>query len=270
MASFDCRVAGSRTRVLFDTGATCSCISHRFLKKLGMIWTRASDSEPLRGVGGQAPILGNVRCLVKIGKLQIDHTFLVVQDGIAGYEALLGEDFMKNQQCSVFYHEATVNLSINCNAKGEGTVVFSRKLEDNELSTVRSTERGAFPILVNAAVQKTDELDEPEFVSLSERKKLLHEVATGQSVAYRLIIQANQTAAAVTEEPIPGQVQAVIQKHSAKGETLAGTIPDNTHAKGYECDIELIPGVNPVVIRQYRLTPREKEELLDKVDAFVK
>ena len=50
---------------------------------------------------------------------------------------------------------------------------------------------------------------------------------------------------------------------------MCGKIPDNTHAKGYHCDIELIPGANPVSIRQYRLTPLEKAELSQKVDDFI-
>ena len=75
--------------------------------------------------------------------------------------------------------------------------------------------------------------------------------------------------AATDTDPIPNCVQKVRDKHSVAGGTLCGKIPANTHAKGYECKIELVPGAHPVCIRQYRLTPLEKAELLTQVDAFI-
>ena len=73
---------------------------------------------------------------------------------------------MKAQHCSVFFHDSTVNLSVNCNKQGAGTVVVSRKLENNELSTEQSVTPGAFPVLVHSETERSDQ----DFVGKSERK----------------------------------------------------------------------------------------------------
>ena len=107
--------------------------------------------------------------------------------------------------------------------------------------------------------------------SHKERRKALQEVASGLAVGYTVVIKKIEEQ--VPDQPIealPPSIQAVIDKHSGPGGTLCGKIPDHTHAREYQCHIELHEGANPVHIRQYRLTPREKEELEEKVESFIK
>ena len=70
-------------------------------------------------------------------------------------------------------------------------------------------------------------------------------------------------------EVLPPLIRSILDKHSSAGGTLCGKIPPNIHAVGYQCTIQLKPGVEPVNIRQYRMTPLEKSELVTQIDDFI-
>jgi hypothetical protein len=269
-ATFDVRVAGGSTRALFDTGATCSCVSARLAKRLGLDITPASAIEHVGGVGGTVKLLGYVSCPVKLRKHQLDQLFYVVQDPIAGYDCLLGEDFMQSHCGGIFFTPQAVHFAIGCELNCMGDVIFSRRLTGSVSSRLQHRDN---PWTLPLQVVVCEPENESELASHKERRKLLHEIALGRAVAYRLILKIQQSDQSVEqtkgEAPMPEAVQRVIDKHSAPGGTLCGTIPDNTSARGFECHIELIPGANPVQVKQYRLTPREREELLEKVKAFI-
>ena len=110
--------------------------------------------------------------------------------------------------------------------------------------------------------------------SRKERRNLIRDIANQRTVAYQLTFtHADHRVAAVLDtdqnEELSEEVRKVINKHSVPGGTLCGTIPPHTHAKGYECHIEMLAGAKPVNIKQYRLTPLEREDLLKQVDAFI-
>ena len=261
-ASFDARIAGKSVRTLFDTGATCSCVSLGFATRVGLSWKNTKRIESIGGVGGDVVILGRVSLSVKIGGHHCDHDFLVVEKAIANYDCLLGEDFFVKNSCGIFYTEFTVNVRVGCNSKGLGKVVVSRRLANSIPTEIRS----GFAAAV-LAVRESNVT--PHLASKNQTKRLLREIRAGKAVGYRVIISPTQIIAAVDDDPVPAGIQAVIDKHSKPEGTLCGKIPPNTHAKGYACHIELAPGAKPVHIRQYRLTPLEREELLRQVDAFI-
>jgi RNase H-like domain found in reverse transcriptase/Reverse transcriptase (RNA-dependent DNA polymerase)/Integrase zinc binding domain/gag-polyprotein putative aspartyl protease len=266
-ASFDMRVAGAQVRTLLDTGATCSCVSSRFATRLGLHWNRDTDIKEIGGVGGEVSVLGAIESTVKLGKRQIRQVFLVIKDPIAGYDCLLGQDFLRSNCGGIFFTEHSVNFALGCNEWGNGHVVFSRRLIDGITSDCQSR----VDSLPTKLLPCEQEIDDDGPASHKVRRKMLHEVASGLAVGYTVVIKkVEEQTSEQPEEVLPSCVQAVIDKHSQPGGTLCGKIPDHTHARKYQCHIELQDGAQPVHIKQYRLTPKEKEELEEKVDSFIK
>ena len=291
-ASFDIRVAGAMIRTLLDSGANRSCISLRLVRRLGLTPDKSGQNIPINGVGGSAPVMGTVRLPVKLGKHQPVQEFLVTRDDIAGYDCVLGEDFFTDNSISLLYSPGTVQVRMLTGQPGE-QVVLSRKVHK--------------PTPVQVMSIQTDAPPPPIQGSWKEYKSLMHDINAGHQMAYRISLmeyretdtrtggeatptegtethtggeptpggEANQSknengkAKAQSNNPIPTVVQRIIDKHSGPKGTLCGTIPPNTHAKGFECNIELAPGVRPVNIKQYRLTPLEKEELLARIQEFI-
>jgi predicted aspartyl protease len=270
-ASFDVRVGGGSVRALFDTGANCSCLSRGFAKSLGIAWSSIHQPEKIGGIGGSVVILGKVTHPVKIGKFQIAQTFSVVSAPIAGYECLLGEDFFQDNSCAISFGLSSVEVHVGRNNRGEPAASLTRSVVPKplpDLHAVQPEHWGDDPASVSV-VQTGSDLHLGSPTSHAEHKRLHRQIMLGHQVAYRVVVSPRETVATTDQNPVPPELQEVLEKHSTPGGTLCGSIPDNTHAKGYSCNIELVPGAHPVCIRQYRLTPLEKAELLLQVDAFV-
>ena len=264
-ASFDVRVAGNQVRTLFDTGATVSCLSKSYADRLSLSITPPESNEAaLIGLGGESSTLGTITCPVKIGKVHTSHTFIVVPNPIAGYQCLIGQNFLRdNHSCLQFSPE---RISLTFGEHENHRAVLTRKLSDSVAMLARTVASIATPV-------------QQEFSPLSRKKdrSLQRDVMNGRAVGYLLQISsatgANRAQACDprpgTDKELPSCVRTVIDKHSAPGGTLCGTIPDHTSVTGYECRIDLIEGCSPVHMRQYRLTPVEKEELITRVNEFI-
>ena len=78
-----------------DSGATPSCMSLAFAKRLGLyVEPNPKHENEIGGVGGTVSVIGTVSEKVKIGKRQDIQLFLIVKEPIAGHHILLGQDFM--------------------------------------------------------------------------------------------------------------------------------------------------------------------------------
>jgi predicted aspartyl protease len=130
-ASFDMRVAGSQVRTLIDTGATCSCISSQFAKKLGLQWQQHHNYEGIGGVGGEVSVLGTLMTTVNLRKEQVSQTFLVLREPIAGYDCLLGQNFLKANSAGIFYTPLSVGFTLRCDENGHGDLFMSRRLMES-------------------------------------------------------------------------------------------------------------------------------------------
>ena len=101
------------------------------------------------------------------------------------------------------------------------------------------------------------------------RKAVLHAVDQGTCLAYTVIITPPKMVSALEHtNVISSCIKQVINTHSTGDGTFRGSTPPNTHVIGHECHIELVPGAKAVKIRQNRSTPREREELEEKVKSF--
>ena len=291
-ASFDFRISGAMERTLVDTGATCCCISESFVKSMQLPMQHCLKREDIGGVGGEVQVLGTVTASVKLRKMQVDQLFYVVRDAIAGYHCLLGQDFLTKQSCALLFTPNTVAFAVNGSETEAGRIISHRKILNytdplssvqtfssvqplsNQANTTSVSDNGSISALNSAlssdlSSEKTcTDMNAP--LQGNEKKSILHAVHQGTCMAYRVIITPPKMVTAMENNSvIPSCIQEVINTHSDGEGTLRGSIPPNTHVIGHECHIELVPGARPVQIRQYRLTPREREELEQKVKSFI-
>jgi hypothetical protein len=87
-------------RALFDTSATCACITKHAVDTLGLTVPPAQD-RPLTGLGGTPKGAGRVILPVKVQKSSHHQTFMVVESPIAGYDTMLGQDCMAAVGCAI-------------------------------------------------------------------------------------------------------------------------------------------------------------------------
>jgi hypothetical protein len=104
-----------------------------------------------------------------------------------------------------------------------------------------------------------------DVMSKNEYDRTMREVMHGRQVAYSISLMDKDKPAGDAPVLDP-RIQAVIDKHSTPGGTLCGDIPKGAKtAKGFSMHIHLKPHVTPIHVRQYRLTPIEREELISRL-----
>ena len=267
-ASFDVRIGGAMVRTLLDTGADTSVISKKYLDRVGIPYQRTHHSTgSVGGIGnGNVKTYGFAQVAVKMGKYHPVHQFHVVPDSVSGYDCIIGDEFLHPYGVAIEYHDTTVKAKMFVGKENE-YIALQRKVAPPE-----------FKPNISSFTQQSG----PEGPgSWKEMKRLNHDISSGAQVAYRIHLLAKDGPSDTTDTvsgtdseskgkgKLPPEIQKVLQKHSGEGGTLAGKIPPHTHAVGFECHIELIDGARPVYIRQYRLTPLEREELLARVEEFI-
>ena len=266
-STLDIRLGGKTVRALLDSGATCSCISEQFVTQIGTPITPSVN--PIAGIGGALNTVGTCTTDVKLRKFQQEQQFQVLDGKIAGYDVILGQDFCQLNSVSITFGDDSLSFTVG---KGDNKTSFSQSLEHSKGVKV---DRGQWALpMVLATTAPTSNMfinkNKHTPVSRREKSKCNKHIRQKKQVAYRIIFSGKHAVAVLDEKsPVPPEIQKVIDKHSHPGGTLCGEIPPNTHATGYDCKIDINPGAQPVYIRQYRLTPLEKSELLKQIDAFI-
>ena len=268
-ASFDFRVGGAHTRVLVDSGANCSCISLSLVNTLNLPITPLTleeQYENMQGLGGAIQPVGTTTAPVKIGKFQQEQRFIILGGDIAGYECLLGEDFLMNNSASLVYSPHRISLNIGVGNSNHPIASINRKLDNSVLT---NTEYSDGIVVLPIGVKPI--LEPAEFDLQANNRELENhylDIVAGLTPAYEVTVGLIEKPE-VEVEVLPPLIKRVLDKHSTAGGTLCGVIPPNTHAIGYRCEIHVKPGIEPVCIRQYRMTPLEKSELVTQIDDFI-
>jgi len=100
-----------KTSALFDTGATKTCVSEHFVKRLRVKIQPLPPGHPVcysSADGRPLIILGTVSLTLNIQGLRIPHIFTVVKE--LNYNLLLGTDFMHATQATIDFRNRTVSI----------------------------------------------------------------------------------------------------------------------------------------------------------------
>ena len=268
--TLELRIGGKQVRALLDSGATCSCMSNQFALSIGT--PIATGETSIGGIAGTVQTLGKCTTSLKLRKFHAEQSFQVLSEQIAGYDIILGQDFCQVHEVEIKF--LTDKVSFTIGTSEDNQTKFSQSLDNSRNVLVnRSPNNMALPIVLTTQAP-TDVLikgKEPGTpASRSQMSKCRKHMQQKRQVAYRVHLSKDNAVCVTSEkDEIPPELQPVIDKHSQPGGTLCGEIPANTHALGYDCKIDLKEGVQPAFIRQYRLTPLEKTELIQQVSNFI-
>jgi hypothetical protein len=262
-ASFPIRIGGIMLVALFDTGATCSLMHADTARSFGLAIKPCND-QPITGVGGSSSVVGVVRTSVKTGKSYTDHQFLILETSIAGYGILVAQDFMQQVGCAIRLTPTECVLEIGTDPTHPIAKIrrsLSHSLEVNiDGSHEPITARYANVVRASFGYH----------INMSRLQDCMKKIRKGRQVAYRGALIESRPPPSPEKPSVPRCIQQVIDKHLEPGGVLSGDIPYGQTAKGFVMYIDIDSGAHPVNIRQYRLTPKERDALLSKTEEFIR
>ena len=262
-ASFDLRVGGKQCRVLADTGATISCMRASYATALGA--PLEAYTAPVTGIGGTVKPHGQVKVAVKAGKQHCTQNFVVIDDQLVGYDVLLGQDYMRANCAGIKFSKTHITFEVG---EGSQAAKIARPLDNSVPVAVQRADFVYF-MLPDTLGSSTPELDSG-VMSKNEYKRALRDIAHGRQIGYNISLVDIDKPAGVGDKPqLDPRIQEVLDRHSKPGGTLCGDVPKGAKtAHGYKMEIKLKSGSTPIVVKQYRLTPAEREELIKQVTDF--
>jgi len=203
---------------------------------------------------------------VKIGKVHSAQTFLVLDNAIAGYDSILGEDYLRANYGAIRFTPDSIRFEFGA---APHCTVLTRPLRDSASVLVHRQHTTAFAVPVSTALSvATASTPESDVASKNQYQRELRKALDGKQVAYRFALIDVDKPSGDSEAPMPPDVQKVIDKHARENGALCGEIPVGRTARGFDMQIFLKDNVQPVAVRQYRLTPAERDELLKQINEF--
>ena len=126
-----------RTAILIDSGAAVSCVSLRFVHKIGAKIKTEIDSENLTTAdGSRLQVIGGVELTVGLKGLLVPHLFYVI-DGLH-HNALIGLDFMQSTACRIDLKSSLVSFY-------EDLVILPLQQRTIDSGVLRTTARYVIP-----------------------------------------------------------------------------------------------------------------------------
>jgi hypothetical protein len=178
-ASFDIRVGGSSCRALFDTGATCSCISLTTAIELDLE-LKPAPKNPVTGIGGTTIAQFTTATTVKIGKSKHQQVFLVLDRSSGGYDVLLGEDYLRSVGGAIRLSHNICSLEIGHDLTTLRSRV-TRSVFNSSLMALTDT-----PSLFMHSPCTASSVVIGEISSHSENKRLRNSILAGKQIAYKV------------------------------------------------------------------------------------
>lgn len=253
------KVSGAAARIDIDSGATDEFMSERFARKNGLAVQPASRTVALAD-GNTVKIVGLCRARVRIGTLTDVITFYVLHLNSV-YDILLGEKWLKKRQAILNFQDNSMTVSLGSRDSPPSVTLLATSA--GGASPSGGEERSQSPVG-----------DKCLLTALQFKRHMRKRGARAFLVVVRLIDEAGDTsdpqlnaitAPEGTEPPDPVymQAQTKIRGLLERYKVVFSDIPPGViRREGLpELTIETEDGKQPPVGVQYRLSPREKEEL---------
>jgi hypothetical protein len=186
---------------------------------------------------------------------------------IAGYEVPLGQDF--TQQVGVAIRSTSSECVLEIGTDPKHLIARIRRSLSHSLEV--NIDRGHGPITARYANVVQASCAPLDIISTRrDFKSTMKKVRNGQQVAYPVALIEPRSPSSTGKSLIPPCIQQVIDKDSKPGGVLSGDISYGQTAQGFEMQIHIDSSARPVNVRQYRLTPKERDALLSKTEEFIK
>lgn len=248
-ATFDVKVDAHSVRALFDTGSDVSCVRRSYLTQRNIKFTAAPAS--LSGLNGTImSSFGHVDLRLQVKGLHVTQRCVVMDSLPAAHlQVLLGNDFLASTS-------ATIHITperVTCQLTSKGRQAELRR--DFAVSACASASSSACAVHV--------------LTSKRAQEKLCKSVLQQRAPAFAIQLQPVEdnsggvVSAVKDTKHLSPCVAQVVARHTEG--TLSGRMAEGVPDSTYTFSIDLLPGATPRAMKQYRLTPLEKDALAAQV-----
>ena len=256
---FTGKVAGAAARIDLDTGASHTFISARYAQMNGLAVQPTNRAVALAD-GKTVNAVGVCRARLRLGPLNDVVTFIVLRLNTV-YDVILGEDWLKRHQAVLNFQDSSMTVK---RTMGSSPVVVKAT------SAAQCTPSGG--------EEAVDSGSEDEQVILMTAKQFKRHMKKKDSRAFIVLLRRVDDAGGTddprcssiatpdgTDTPTPAiakaqeQLKGVLAKYKVVFDDVPAGLIKRPGLPDFE--VELEPGKVPPVGVQYRLSPREKEEL---------
>ena len=253
--TFDLSIAHVVGTTLIDSGAGLNVMTVEAARARGC--KIGASRTSVTGVGcNEEPTAGCTRAVVQLGSRSVETIFDVVHALPGGLDAIIGQEFMRaHAGCLRF---STTSVAFECVITGESVCISRPYVEPASQSC---PDRNAVDALSCREAKHMQKLGMLYQLTLNEVKE--HELPPPPTVRLprgevQVIVRDFKV-----QKVIPEALQPAVDKYSDT--VLSGKPPDGNHCREYAATIDLLPGATPRMLRAYRLTPKEREELETQV-----
>jgi len=295
--SFKGTVGGQMCRILVDTGASDSFVTKRVADYIGVKIGRVKIAPVEMGGGESTQVLGRIECRLIIQEHRSTTKFFVLSE-LAGYDAIVGQDWLKAHEVALCYKgqgRCTVR-------KGPGRIVLStwaemslkegvdmwgdatppvknppnllhlrRKMEDgprvkkvrfSPLPTIPEHASASGPEVFRGVNVISGRLDSAGRVKLNIITRRQYERAQRKGCRTFEVLVRPQLNVTVSGQELPADIHpgiaALLIKYPESVMDIPAELPPMRHTAH---TIPIQPGEGPVYRPMYRLSPKEKVEV---------
>lgn len=246
--SFDLDLGGGTQLVLADTGAERSIVTRSYVKKAGVnIDPGGRGLCGLEGTGVGSLGTANLVLILKRQKFPV--TLEVVEKLPGNLVAILGQPLMRANGGGVTFGNEKVSFNLRQNGKNYKVSRPYVVNKDNLLNKKEERKARLKGILGRVLITlPTGKHASSEQIGRSIDKALsmvVQRVFTEQTDFHPLLKPILEAEAAVWEAT------------------------DGLSERSYQAEIDLLPGAQPRMMRSYRLTPKEREELVKQITKMI-
>lgn len=268
---FDCLASRQSAVILVDSGADAhgtadGFVTKQFVSSLG-IHPQPSNTASVRLANGQShPLLGQVNIPISVGSFRDTVRLLVMKEGMASADILLGTDWLARRKARMCWDTDTLTLR-----KGGRNTVLRPKYTQEPSEPVK---------LMNLVTASLYAATTTEILTAKQASKA---IINGGADAFLMLVRPEDDPHSPAELGNPAQMAVSVSAASAS--TAPANPPDDLvpadqlrtlldkykdvfaevtglreQDSGVEHTIPLVPGAQPPAKRTYRLSPDEKAE----------
>ena len=257
-ATFDIKVDAHCVRALFDTGSDVSCVRRSYLTQRNIKFTTAPAM--LSGLNGAIlQSYGHVDLRLQLKGLRLTQRCIVMESLPAPHlQVLLGNDFL-----------AAANAIIKI---GPERVVCQLSSKDQQVELCREfamLAKNACASSSASAFSAPASVKTHVLTSKRAQEKLCKTVTEERAPAFAIRMvpvdeDSDIAVSAATDTKLLSPCVAQVVTKYAEG-TLSGHMANGVPDSTFTFAIDLLPGAVPRAMKQYRLTPLEKDALAAQV-----
>ena len=247
--SFDMDLGSGKKLVLADTGAERSIVTRAYARKAG-VQINPSNHDLVGLEGSGIGSLGTVDLTLKLQGENFPVTLEIVPKLPGNLVAILGQELMQQRGGGVTFENDRVNFNLMKNGKN---YKISRPCVNKTKDVL--TKKQARQAHLKGVLGRV-------LITLPKQGKYISPEEIGKNVDSAFAMVAQRIFTEQTEfDPL---LRPILEAEASVWESTEGL-----SERSYQAEIDLLPGAQARMMRSYRLTPKERDELVKQITKMI-